>query len=49
MLAVETGIDQGEKMREAFMPWQKGSTLYREDMTRNADIELGDPGTRRRR
>lgn len=35
-------------MREVFIPWQEGITLIREDMTRNADTELGDLGSCRR-
>jgi hypothetical protein len=36
-------------MRRAFMSIQKGITTYFEDMTLNANVELGDIGACRRR
>ena len=36
-------------MRTAFMSTQIGITTYSEDMTLNANVELGDFGARRRR
>ncbi len=36
-------------MREAFMPIQKVTTTYLEDMTLNEHVELGDLGACRRR
>lgn len=36
-------------MRKAFMTVQKGIATYSEDMTLNANVELGDFGACRRR
>ena len=36
-------------MRRAFMSIQKGIATYSEDMTLNANVELGDFGACRRR